>query len=82
MTIRELEILLYLRKNDKLSFDVVQEKIVSSINADSFDNKESFDSIFNDMELYENKHLKGNMNFFGKTVNEIEREIKNISPRN
>jgi len=69
MTIRELEILLYLHKNDKEKCGEICTKIVMNSGE-----RESIGAIFENMDLVNNPHLDGNMDFFAKIMEQLQEQ--------
>jgi len=61
MTIRHLEILLYLHKNDPAKFDVVIEKIIEATTPNS--EAMNFDAIFDKLFIYENPHIDDKIDY-------------------
>ena len=55
MTIRQLEILLYLHKNEIDKFNLVIDKILEATSADG--ETMSFDAIFDKLSIYKNMHI-------------------------
>lgn len=72
MTIRELEILLYLHKNDKEKCGEICTKIV--MNSGKSGERESIGAIFENMDLVNNPHLDGNMDFFAKIMEQLQEQ--------
>lgn len=61
MTIRQLEILLYLRKNDIEKFNLIIDKIIESTSPDS--EAMNFDAIFANLSIYQNPHINGKLDY-------------------
>lgn len=66
MTIRELEMLLYIHCNDKIKEQLILEKIVESI--DSEKAQKNIGLFFDELSLQENPHLDGDMDYFLKLM--------------
>lgn len=66
MTIRQFEILLYLRKNDPDKFYVVLSKIIEATNSQH--RVKGIDAIFNELQLWKNPHLEGNMDYVSQLI--------------
>lgn len=61
MTIRQLEILLFLHKYDTIKFNLIINKIIESIDLES--RNKNFDAIYNELSIFENPHLNDNLNY-------------------
>lgn len=55
MTIRQLEILLYLYKNETDKFNLVIDKILEATSANG--ETMNFDAIFDELSIYKNMHI-------------------------
>lgn len=66
MTIRQLEILLYLHRNDTAKHQQVLEELLSqkTLNA----SPKNIGTIYNELSLYENLHLTGEMDYFARLM--------------
>ena len=62
MTIRELEILLYLHKNDPPKSESVVHQMISTRKSES--GRMNFGAILDDHQIFDNEHLKGEMDYF------------------
>lgn len=74
MTIRELEVLLYLHKQGSPKVDVICEKIHKQINKTG--ERRSLGAIFESLDIYDNPHLSGNMDYFQKLLKHLEKQLK------
>ena len=74
MTIRQFEILLYLRKNDTAKFGVILEKINNCITLAS--SKTNIDALYSELNINDNPHLKGEMDYFQKQMKHFEANLK------
>ena len=61
MTIRQIEVLLYLRKNDIEKFNLVIGKIIEAITPNS--EAMNFDAIFDNLSIYQNPHINDNLDY-------------------
>lgn len=73
MTIRELEILLYLHRNDKAKEEQVLKKLLDSARQDGL--RQNIGTIFQELSIYQNPHLDGEMDYFSKILEPLERNI-------
>ena len=60
MIIRQLEILLYLHKNDPLKFDNLFDQIISA--TAPYSKPMTFDAIFDELSIYDNPHINDKLN--------------------
>lgn len=74
MTIRELEILLYLHKHIPKKSDTVCEKINEQITKDG--QRKSLGAIFESLGIYDNPHLTGTMDYFHQLLKHFEKQLK------
>lgn len=74
MTIRELEILLYLHCNDKEKEQQILEKLIDSIKIEGL--RKNIGSIYKDLSIYENPHLDGKMDYFSKMMQRFENNLQ------
>ena len=61
MTIRQLEVLLYLRKNDIEKFNLVIGKIIEATSPNS--EAMNFDAIFDNLSIYQNPHINDKLDY-------------------
>ncbi len=61
MTIRQLEVLLYLRKNDIENFNLVIGKIIEATSPNS--EAMNFDAIFDNLSIYQNPHINDKLDY-------------------
>lgn len=73
MTIRELEMLLYLHCNDKAKEQMVVDQILEGIKMK--DSRKNIGSIFTELGIYENPHLDGEMNYFSKLMGHFKNNL-------
>ena len=73
MTIRELEMLLYLHCNDKVKEQLVVDQILEGIKMK--DSRKNIGSIFTELGIYENPHLDGEMNYFSKLMEHFKNNL-------
>lgn len=73
MTIRELEILLYLHRKDKAKEEQVLKKLLDSARQDGL--RQNIGTIFQELSIYQNPHLDGEMDYFSKILEPLERNI-------
>ena len=66
MTIRELEILLYIHRNNKEMEKSILEQIISGIQMK--DARRNIGGIYSELGIYENPHFSGEMNYFSKLM--------------
>ena len=62
ITIRELEILLYLHKNDPKKCESIVHQMISIRKSES--GRMNFGAILDDHQVFDNEHLKGEMDYF------------------
>lgn len=74
MTIRELEILLYVHKHDKEKCTEICARIAT--NAKGPGERESIGAILEKMGLISNPHLEGNMDFFTMITEQLQEKLK------
>lgn len=74
MTIRELEILLYLHRNDYERSKAVCQRILEQTKVEM--NRESICGIYESLEIYENPHLSGEMDYFQGLLKHFEKQLK------
>ena len=74
MTIRELEILLYLHKHIPKKLDTVCEKIKEQITKDG--QRKSLGAIFESLGIYDNPHSTGTMDYFHQLLKQFEKQLK------
>lgn len=68
MTIRELEILLYLHHNDTAKEAQILNKLFDSTKQEGLRKKKNIRAIYEELSIHENQHLKGQMNYFSKMM--------------
>ena len=73
MTIRELEMLLYLHCKDKTKEQMVMDQILEGIKMK--DSRKNIGSIFTELGIYENPHFDGEMNYFSKLMEHFENSL-------
>lgn len=73
MTIRELEMLLYYHRNDKVTEQKIIDRILNAINSKM---KINIGAIYNELSLYENLHFKGESNYFKRKIESIADNIR------
>ena len=61
MTIRQLEVLLYLRKNDIEKFNLIIGKIIEATTPNS--EAMNFDAIFDSLSIYQNPHINDKLDY-------------------
>ena len=66
MTIRELEILLYFHRNDKVKEQQILDVLLDSIKSDGVG--KNIGAIYDELSIYENPHLDGEMDYFSKVM--------------
>lgn len=66
MTIRELEILLYFHRNDKVKEQQILDALLDSIKSDGVG--KNIGAIYNELSIYKNPHLDGEMDYFSKAM--------------
>lgn len=66
MTIRELEILLYFHRNDKVKEQQILDVLLDSIKSDGVG--KNIGAIYNELSIYKNPHLDGEMDYFSKAM--------------
>ena len=74
MTIRELEILLYIHKNNKEKCDEVCNAIAN--NTKGTVERSSIGAILDKMGLVNNPHLNGDMDFFTRITEQLHEKLK------
>lgn len=74
MTIRELEILLYLHKNDPAKQNAICERIHNQITTGR--EHESIGGIYESLDIYDNPHLSGNMDYFQQLLKHFEHQSR------
>lgn len=77
MTIRELEILLYLHNRVPRKLNMVCEKIHEQITQAG--ERQSLGAMFESLDIYDNPHLTGNMDYFHQLLKHFEKRLKVIS---
>ena len=73
MTIRELEILLYIHKNNKEKCDEVCDAIAN--NTKGTVERSSIGAILEKMGLVDNPHLDGDMDYFTKITGQLQGKL-------
>lgn len=68
MTIRELEILLYLHRNDKAKEEHILNKLLDSIRPVGLRKRQNIGAIYEELSISENQHLDGRMDYFSKMI--------------
>lgn len=68
MTIRELEILLYLHRNDKTKEEQILNRLLVSTNPDGLRKRQNIGAIYNELSIHENQHLDGKMDYFSRMM--------------
>ena len=68
MTIRELEILLYLHRNDKAKEEQILNKLLDSTKPDGLRKRQNIGAIYDELSIYENQHFDGQMDYFSKIM--------------
>lgn len=68
MTIRELEILLYLHRNDKVKEKQILNKLLDSTRMDGLRKRQNIGAIYEELSIHENQHLDGQMDYFSKMM--------------
>ena len=70
MTIRQLEILLHLRKNDIEKFNLVIDKIIEAICQNS--ENVNFDGIYDNLSIYQNPHINEKLDYIKPILQHFE----------
>ena len=73
MTIRELEILLYLHKNEKVKEQQILDRLLDSMKPEGL--QKSIGAIYDELLIYENPHLDGKMDYFSKMRKHLENNL-------
>lgn len=68
MTIRELEILLYLHRNDKVKEKQILNKLLDATRMDGLRKRQNIGAIYEELSIHENQHLDGQMDYFSKMM--------------
>ena len=76
MTIRELEILLYLHKYDPMKRMAICDRIIEQLNLGK--GRESTGGVYESLEIMDNPHLSGEMDYFQKLLKHFEKRLKSI----
>lgn len=74
MTIRELEILLYIHHNDKLKEQKILKKLLDSIKLG--EPRKNIGAIYDELSLHRNPHLDGDMDYFSKLMNYYREDLE------
>lgn len=74
MTIRELEILLYFHRNDKVKEQQIFDVLLDSLKSDGVG--KNIGTIYNELSIYENPHLDGEMDYFSKVMKYFENNLQ------
>lgn len=73
MTIRELEILLYIHHSDKLKEQKILKKLLDSIKPG--EPRENIGAIYDELSLHKNPHLDGDMDYFSELMNYYKKNL-------
>jgi len=73
MTIRELEMLLYIHCNDKAKERLFLDRLLESIKPGSV--RKNIGAIYNELAIYKNPHLTGDMDYFSKLMGHLEKNL-------
>ena len=74
MTIRQFEMLLHLHKHNTDKFKSVLKKIIYGMNSSS--SKTNIDAIFSELDINDNPHFEGEMDYFQKQMQHFELNLK------
>lgn len=74
MTIRELEMLLYIHHNDKPTERKIMDRLLESITPGG--ERKNLGTIYSDLSIYKNRHFDGSMNYFSKLMGYFEENLK------
>jgi len=75
MTIRELEILLYLHCNDKTKEEQILNKLLDSTKSDGLRKRQNIGAIYDELSIHENQHFDGQMDYFARMVEHFENNL-------
>lgn len=73
MTIRELEMLLYIHCNDKFKEQQIKNRLLDSIRSGE---RKNIGAIYDELSIYENPHFDGDMDYFSKLMKHFENNLK------
>lgn len=73
MTIRELEMLLYIHCNDKAKEQQIKNKLLDSIKSGE---RKNIGIIYDELSIHENPHFDGDMDYFSKLMKHFENNLK------
>lgn len=73
MTIRELEMLFYIHCNDKIKEQQIKDRLLDYIRSGE---RKNIGAIFDELSIYENPHLDGDMDYFSKIMQHFENNLK------
>lgn len=76
MTIRELEMLLYLHKNNPTKRNVICEQILAQLKFGK--NRESIGGVYESLDITGNPHLTGQMDYFQLLLKHFEKQLKSL----
>lgn len=76
MTIRDLEIFLYLHKYDPIKRMAICDRIIDQLKLGK--NRESIGGIYETLDITGNPHLSGEMDYFQKLLKHFEKKLKSI----
>ena len=74
MTIRDLEIFLYLHKYDPIKRMAICDRIIDQLKLGK--NRESIGGIYESLDITGNPHLSGEMDYFQKLLKHFEKKLK------
>lgn len=74
MTIRELEMLLYIHHNDKQTERKIMDRLLESITPGG--ERKNLGTIYSDLSIYKNRHFDGSMNYFSKLMGYFGENLK------
>lgn len=74
MTIRELEMLLYIHHNDKPTERKIMDRLLESIIPGG--ERNNLGTIYSDLSIYKNQHFDGRMDYFSKSMKYFEENLK------
>ena len=74
MTIRELEMLLYLHHNDKIKEKQILNRLLDSIKLDGL--HKNIGAIYEELSIHENPHLDWKMDYFSKMMKHFENNLQ------
>lgn len=74
MTIRQFEILLHLHKHNADKFELVLQKLIYCMNSSS--SKTNFDALYSELDINDNHHFEGEMDYFQKQMEHFEMNLK------